>query len=822
MKTVIERLIICVIVVCAVQITQAQYRIIGFAYDAAEDPFIAVEVRLNGPEARMVTQTDMEGRFEFHDIPRGEYSVVVITDYGIIEKKVNVRTSLEMHLQRSRNIRMDEITVTAVRTSEESPVPSVSLEREAIEKRNLGQDVPFILKWTPSVITTSDAGTGIGYTGMRVRGTDPTRINVTINGVPLNDAESQGVFWVDLPDLMTSTNSIQVQRGVGESTFGTGAFGASVNLTTTDARLSPYGAVSVSAGSFGTYRGSVQFGTGLLGSHFVIDGRLSTIQSDGYIDRATADLKSFYGSAAYIGPKTSVRFTSFGGKEITYQAWNGVPAQYVDDPELRTFNTAGTEKPGDPYANEVDDYTQTHYQLHVNQSIFTQLDGFLTMHYTRGKGFFEQYKAAPYDMFSEGQYAEFLAGYGLEEDDSVRRRWLDNHFYGLIAGLSFIDPTGKYDFRLSGGLNTYDGDHFGEVIWSASGAEVGDLPYYYFNQAKKKSGNIFGKLNYALSDQWSMGIDLQFRTVKYTFEGPDADGTLLDQEVKHQFFNPKFGLTFRPDDVFSVQLYGGLAQREPNRDDYTRSSSTSRPSPEKLYDNELVFRYVKPKIRVEAVGFLMLYDQQLVLTGRLNDVGEYTRVNVDRSYRLGAELNLQYQPVERLQFDFSATLSNNRIKEFTEYVDDWDSGEQIPVVRKDVPLSFSPSVLLMGRVSYKIINQARHDLNVGLDTKYVGEQYVDNTGLAESLLPAYAFADLQLDYTFRWKDQKALAFNVILRNVLDAKYSTNAWNYRFKSEGFDPVPDDPYAVSEGSGLYHLRGFFPQAGRNILAGLTFTF
>ena len=796
----------------------AQYRIIGFVYDAAEEPYIGNEVRLSGPEGKMTTLTDQDGRFEFHDVARGEYNLIVLTEYGIIDRKVNVRTSLEMHLQRPRNIRMNEVTVKAVRSKPTAPVVHYDMDQPEIESRNLGQDVPFVLKWTPSAVTTSDAGTGIGYTGIRIRGSDPTRINVTINGVPLNDSESQGVFWVDLPDLMSSTESIQIQRGVGESTYGTGAFGATLNLNTNDTRVDPYGKVSGTVGSFGTYRGMIQFGTGLIGKNFTIDGRLSTIQSDGYIDRASADLRSYYGSAAYIGSKTSVRFTTFGGKEVTYQAWNGVPAQYIDDPELRTYNSAGTEKPGEPYENEVDDYTQTHYQLHVHQSIFTQLDGSLTMFYTKGKGFFEQYKNV--DNF-ESYFADYLSQYGLENSDAVRRRWLDNDFYGFMASLYFTDPSEKFDLTLSGGYNVYDGDHFGEVIWSASGEDTGGLPPYYSNNARKSAVNLFGKVDYRIASSWTARLDLQYRGVDYSFEGLDADGTLVPQDVSHNFFNPKFGVTYRKSQRWSLSYYLGVANREPNRDDYVDSSPSSRPSPERLIDNELKFQYAAEKISFEAVGYYMAYKDQLVLTGRINDVGEYTRVNVDNSYRLGLETYFGYRPVSRLDISGGATLSRNIVNEFDEYIDNWDDGSQLVIEHKNTPLSFSPSAILMGRVGYDVLAKEKHKATISLMSKYVSSQFVDNSGNEASRIDPYSFTEIQFEYFFNWKSNKQLALNFLVRNIFDVKYETNAWNYRFKSDSYDPVPDDPNAVSEGNGFYHLRGYYPQSGINFLVGLTLT-
>ncbi|MDX1477484.1 MAG: TonB-dependent receptor plug domain-containing protein [Saprospiraceae bacterium] len=808
-----------------------QYRILGFVYDAAEEPYAGVEVQLKGDSVRATTYTDPEGRFEFHDVRRGDYTVLVITGYGLIERDISVRTSLEMHLQRARNIKTDEVVVHAVRAQGRAPIPQDNIDKEEIRRRNLGQDVPYLLKWSPSVVTTSDAGTGIGYTGMRIRGTDPTRVNVTINGIPLNDAESQAVFWVDLPDLLSSTQSIQIQRGVGASTFGTGAFGASVNLNTIETHIDPYARVTGTIGSFGTRKANLQVGSGLLNNHWTIDSRVSTIQSDGYIDRGTADLRSFYVSAAYLGAKNSLRFIAFGGNEVTYQAWNGVPAQYINDPVLRTFNTAGTERPGAPYDNEVDDYTQTHYQLHWNASVFTQIQTFVSLNYTRGKGYFEQYKSV---AGSDGFFTDFLERNGIGGADAVRRRWLDNDFYGAIGGIHYQDPTGRYEFRLGGGLHRYLGDHFGEVIWSATGTPVDALPRYYENDAVKRDRTLFAKLNYLLGERWALNLDLQTRSVKYEFEGLDNDGSPLTQTANHRFFNPKAGLSYTLGESASLHYFTGIANREPNRDDYVESTPSSRPSPERLFDHELGLRLQRSKWQLNLNAFAMLYKDHLILTGRINDVGEYTRVNVDRSRRLGLELETVIRPVDRLEFTAAVTLSRNQVEDFAEYIDNWDYWNQdfentppeelepqqfVAEYDAATDLAFSPEVTGHAALRVQLLDKAKHQLHLTWMTKYVGDQYLDNTSRAASLLEGYTFTDLGLNYQFQWSGQRTVEVHALVRNLFDAAFESNGWIYRFRSRDYDPRPDDPYAVLEGGDLYHLKGLFPQAGRNVLVGLT---
>ena len=805
-----------IIILFVSHITLAQYRILGFVYDAEEEPYGGIEVRVRGDGVKRDTFTDETGRFEFIDVPRGIYKVVVITGYGLIEREINLRTSIEMHLQRPRNILVDEVVVSAVRAPEDAPLTFTNVTKDEIEKHNLGEDVPYILSHTPSVVETSDAGTGFGYTGLRIRGTDPTRINVTVNGIPLNDAESQSVYWVDLPDLLSSTQSIQIQRGVGSSTFGSGAFGASINLNTVSTQTDPHAVLSLSGGSFGTYRANMILGTGLLNNHFTLDGRGSIIRSDGYIDRASADLKSGFLTAAYIGSNHSLRLNVIHGDERTYQAWNGVPVQFIHDPELRTFNTAGTEKPGEPYENEVDDYIQTHYQLLWNASVLTQIQTYATLHYTRGKGYYEQYKAAT--GFS-GPFEDFLIQYGLESGDAVRRRWLDNDFYGIIGGVHYFDPTDKYALQIGGAWHRYLGDHFGELIWSAVGSTDG-LPDYYRNDAEKADKNGFIKLNYRFNDAFSMIADVQVRGVRYRYEGLDSDGAPLQQEVKHTFLNPKLGLSLKTGEKSRGYYFFGVAQREPNRDDYVTSTEQSRPSPEKLFNSELGWEYDGEVLDFGINGYHMYYVDQLVLTGRINDVGEYARQNIDRSSRLGIEATIAATQ-GRMDARANVTLSRNRVKAFDEYIDDWQTGMQHVISHHDTPLSFSPSFVGYGEAGYHILKSETQTLRFSMSQKFVGEQYLDNTGSPHSKFAEYVFVDFQLSYGRDFKGGH-FAVNLMLRNVSDETYSTNAWIYRFRSPDYDPRPDDPYADLEQGDTYSLKGFFPQAGRNVLAGVTMHF
>ncbi len=772
-------------------------------------------------ETELMTVSQINGDYVIENVERGVYNLSV--NYGGYEDhrvSVKVVGDTELNIDISRQIEFDELIVSATRAGATTPMTFTNIQKEELEENNLGQDVPFLLKWTPSVVVSSDAGTGIGYTGIRVRGSDPTRINVTINGIPLNDSESQGTFWVDLPDFASSTENIQIQRGVGTSTNGAGAFGASINLNTSKVHQEAYGQISSSVGSFNTLKYNTQFGSGLINDKFTFDGRLSQINSDGFIDRAESDLSSYYLSAAYIGDKTSVRFNTFSGHEITYQAWNGVPAQYVDDEELRTFNSAGTEKSGEPHDNEVDDYTQTHYQALINHQFDGGWNFSGALHYTKGQGFFEQYKAGE-DFSDYGLSPILLTADTITSTDLIRRRWLDNDFYGVTYALNYSPD--KLDFTLGGGWNIYKGKHFGEIIWAQYASDGVQGHRYYDNDAEKVDFNIFAKTNVELAEKLFGYVDLQYRRVDYEFLGPDADGTFLEQSESLNFFNPKFGLTYQMRNNGQAYASFAVGNREPNRSDYTESSPASRPTHETLYNTELGYRQNFRRAAWGANVYWMQYKNQLVLTGQINDVGEYTRVNVDDSYRIGLELEGAYELRNGLTVNAAATFSQNKIKSFTEFIDNWDTWGQDEVLHENTDLALSPNIIITGGLTYDVLaNNENKDLTLSLSTKYVGDQFIDNTSNENSILPAYSYSDLRIGYTVKTEWVEEIGITLLVRNIFDAKYSNNAWIYRYSSAGYDGREDDPYTQLEDGAIYNLTGLFPQAGRNFLAGITVRF
>ena len=703
-----------------------------------------------------------------------------------------------------------DVTVTATRATAKTPVTYTDVSREELQKRNLGQDAPYLLKWTPSVVVSSDAGTGTGYTGIWIRGSDPTRTNVTINGIPYNDSESQGVFWVNLPDFSSSADNVQIQRGVGTSTNGAGAFGATIDFNTNAINADPKLSVDGSVGSFGTRRGSVQYTSGLLDNGLKLDARYSKTHSDGYVDRASADLDGYYAGLTYVGTDAGAvwRFNAFGGHEVTYQSWNGVTQAEIDE-FGRTYNSVGTEKEGDPYDNEVDNYRQNHYQLHYNNEFGGRWKLGISGHYTRGLGYFEQYKAG-----------EDVADYGIDtgengpdETDLIRRRWLDNHFYGTVYSLRYR-ASDRLDVTFGGSANEYLGGHYGEVIWArnAGNSEIRDR--YYDNDATKRDISNYLRSNYAVTPALSAYLDLQVRHVNYEFLGFANDLSRIDETATHTFFNPKAGLLYELSGGGQAYASFGVAQREPNRNDFTENPTATRPTPEKLYNTEVGIRRQSGKLNYGANVYHMLYRDQLVLTGQLNDVGEYIRANVPESYRLGLELQGGYLVSDRFTVGGNLTLSRNRVGRFTEFLDSYDENfsylGQDEVVREDAPLAFSPSVTGALDLNYRAINTGPHLVEAGLQAKYVGERYVDNSGTEGAVLDAYHYADLRLAYTLTPQGDSrlgALRFTVLVRNVTDNLYFSNGWSYRYNFAGDETT---------------LQGLYPQAGRNVLVGLGLDF
>lgn len=667
---------------------------------------------------------------------------------------------------------MQPVEVTAIRANEKAPFAKTNLSKKDIEKNNLGQDLPYLLNQTPSVIINSDAGNGVGYTGIRIRGTDGSRINVTLNGIPYNDAESQGTYFVDIPDIASSANSIQIQRGVGTSSNGAGSFGGNINLSTNEVNDKFYTEINNSYGSYNTWKKTLKFGTGIIGKHFTIDGRLSNTSSDGYIDRAASHLKSFYFSTAYVDEKNSLRLNIFSGKEKTYQAWNGVPESYLAT--NRTYNISGQEQPGSPYANETDNYIQTHYQLFYNHQFNPFWKANVAVFLTKGKGYYEEYRADQ-ALADYGLYDYIVGTDTTRSTNLVRRLWLDNNFYGTIFSLQH--QKNNTQFTIGGGYNKYDGKHYGEIIKAVVQPAV-PMNYQWYNlTAFKNDFSLYTKLSQQLSKHWQLFTDLQLRNVHYTINGFEANPTLLVKNT-YTFFNPKIGFTYTNNEW---QVYGSyaLAGKEPNRDDFEAGKS-QQPKQEELNDLELGVEKKSKNYSFGANLYYMKYHNQLVLIGNINDVGSYTRTNIANSYRAGIELQGKVIVNDYLNIAANLTLSENKIKNFTELIDDYDNGGTKTNLYTKTNISFSPAVVAGGSINFIPVKNGE----ISLLSKYVSRQYLDNTSQKSRSLNDYYLQDVRLSYTFtKIKHLKAASLIVQLNNIFNRKYEANGYTFSYYAGG---------------------------------------
>jgi iron complex outermembrane receptor protein len=701
---------------------------------------------------------------------------------------------------------LDEVSVNALRANDKTPMAFTNISKSEIKKSNLGQDLTYLISLTPSVVTTSDAGAGIGYTGLRIRGTDPSRINVTINGIPVNDSESQGVWWVNMPDFASSLDNIQIQRGVGTSTNGAAAFGASINLKTLALNKKAYTITNNSIGSFNTLKNNIEFGSGMLNNKFTFDGRLSRISSDGYIDRATSDLKSLYLQGAYFGKKSVLKAIVFSGQERTYQAWNGVPKKYLDT--NRTFNSY-------TYENEVDNYNQTNYQLHYNEQLNSKTNIHLATHYTHGEGYFESEKLNQ-NLADYGLNNILIGSDTISSTDLIRRKWLNNDFGGITYSINHKNDL--VNLVVGGANNVYSGQHYGNVIWAQYMSNGLYNHQYYKNIATKYDNNVFIKTNFQASEKTSLFLDLQSRNIEYEFNGSDIDGNIGVQEVKLDFFNPKFGLSHKMNE--EQLLYGSfaVANKEPNRSDYIESSPNSRPLHETLYDTEIGFKYTTKDFKFNANAYIMNYDNQLIKTGEINDVGYFTSENVKKSFRRGLEIEGSILLSKKLAWAANMTLSENKIDTFIQYIDSWDTGGQQETIYTETDLAFSPSIIWASQLTYNF----QDNLSLDFITKYVGEQFIDNSSSEDRKLDDYLVNNLRLSYSFNSKIFNYARLSLQINNLFDEEYVSSAWIYRFVSNGYDPSEDDHYVTKGSDGGYNMAGYFPEATRNYLIGLTLGF
>jgi len=762
----------------------AQHNLSGTVKTAKGDaiPFAVIGIK----NSQFSAISNEEGYFKFKNLKDNNY-ILVTKSLGYSEKfdTVNLNADLVLDLQLlESNKQLDEVVVNATRVNKNSGMAFSNVDNETLQKQNLGQDAPFMLNQLPSVVVNSDAGAGVGYTGLRIRGSDGTRINVTINGVPVNDAESQGTFFVNMPDFVSGTNNIQVQRGVGASSNGAGAFGASINFQTNELKDKAYANSITTAGSYNTLRQTLMAGTGLLNNKFTFDARASRIASNGYIDRSSSNLQSYYLAGGYYGKKSVLKFINFSGHEKTYQAWYYVPEDSLNKGN-RTYNPAGEYYDLNGkikyYDNETDNYKQNNFQLHFIHQVNSKISFNVTGHYTKGKGYYEQYKQNQLlaDYTIENVFTP--KGDTISSSNLIRRLWLNNDFAGGIFNVNYT-PFSKLAFTLGGGYNTYFGRHFGNVIWSQFSSNSSINQEYYFNTANKNDGNIYLKTNYKPVSNLNVFVDLQLRNVNYRFLGFDDSLASKMQNQTYTFFNPKFGISYDVNSSLNAYASLSIANKEPNRDDFVKSTPLSRPKPEQLADIEAGLKYNQTN-KYFAVNFYnMQYKNQLVLNGQINNVGAYNRVNVASSFRRGIEFEANAEIIRFLSIGGNVTLSQNKITNFVEYIDssnaDYTIYTQYKKEYKNSDISFSPGIISSAFLLIKPLK----NMEITFINKYVGRQFLDNTSNIKRSINPYNVVDLRFNYTINTKLIPEISVMFSIYNLLNTNYETNGYTFSYYTD----------------------------------------
>jgi iron complex outermembrane receptor protein len=757
-------------------------------------------------ESGLNTVTDVQGMYNVEGLAAGTYTIEVsFVGYKKEVLTVELKANRVMDVQLTyTSVMGDEFIVRSTRVDENSPTAYSMIDRRQISESNTGQDLPYILQLSPSVVTTSDAGGGIGYTGIRIRGTDITRINVTMNGVPVNDPESHAVYFVDLPDLASSVDNIQVQRGVGTSVNGAAAFGASINIQTTNLKQDPYGELSSLAGSFNTFKNSARFGSGLIDGKWAFDGRFSAISSDGYVDRGWSDLSSFYLSGGYYGKKTILKAIVTSGREKTYQAWYGTPLDSLS--ANRTYNPSGEMYGPDGsivgyYDNQTDNYKQDYYQLHFVQKLNDNLDLSSALFYTRGKGYYESYRNM--DTYAEYGFEDvIIGGDTIRETNLVRQKWLDNDFYGMNLAINY--NRNRLKVTLGGGYNYYEGAHFGYIIWAEHSSDSFINKPWYENTGNKSDYHLFGKVNYLVGASLSLYADFQYRGIDYHIDGIHDNLRDLTQSHSFGFFNPKAGVHYSVNERNAFYASVAVANREPNRNAYRDADPGQEIRPERLVDYEAGYRFTGQRASLQGNMYYMDYTDQLVLTGQINNVGDAILVNVPESYRAGFELVAGWQVAKALRWEFNATWSSNKIKNFVSYTDDWDAWPEQKVEELGTTdISFSPDLTAGSILTWEVLR----NFKASLISNYVGRQYIDNTSSKDRSLDPYFINNLRFNYTVKTKLLREIEFMLSLNNIFNEEYETNAWVYRYIYDGAE---------------YEMNGYFPQARIHLFGGVSLRF
>jgi len=808
-------------------LVKAQFTISGSVSEKSNTTLPGATIKLKNKSAG--TTADKQGKYELTNLKSGNYTLLIsYLGYQTIEKNITINSNqiLDFVLVQSAFL-ADEVIVSATRANEKSATTYKNISKADIEQNNFGQDLPFILNNTPGVVVTSDAGAGVGYTGIKIRGSDASRINITVNGIPYNDSESQGTFWVNMPDFASSVDNIQIQRGVGTSTNGAGAFGGSLNIQTTSSSENPYAEINNTYGSFNTLKNTVKVGTGLIDGKWSFDGRLSRINSDGFIDRAASNLKSYFLSGAYHGKTDILRVNVFSGAEETYQAWNGVSeAKLRGDIEalkehytnnlgylyntkadsLNLFNSDNRKYNQFLYKDQNDNYKQNHYQALYAKQFSDRFSFNGALHLTQGEGYFEEYKND--QKFKKyGLPNVVVGGTTIEKTNLIRRRWLDNDFYGVTYAFTY-QPQSGLNFTLGGAYNQYRGKHFGEIIWAEYASTSTNDYHYYDGKGNKDDFNSYFKVNYSPVSQLSLFADLQYRNVQYDISGTDKNRRDLDFKNNYNFFNPKIGATYFLNDLSNFYASFSVANKEPNRDDFTNlKEGLAVPKPERLNNVEAGYRFKNSDFNAGVNVYGMFYKDQLIFTGEINEYSDAYRQNVDKSYRVGLELDASYIISSRFAVNANAALSRNKIKNYIDYVSEYDADYNLINVRAtnyaNPDISFSPNAVLFGELVYKPLA----GFAIALQSKYVSKQYMDNTQNESRKLDAYWVNNARLGYDFSVKGIKNINIGLLANNILNKKYESNGYTY----SSIYPW-----------GTTTENFYFPQAGTNFLLSLNLKF
>ena len=816
MKT---RIITSLLFLSVCHIAFTQQRIHGVVEDRTGTVIPAAQISVLNSNVQV--NSDEKGKFELNQLPASDSTYTIM-----VEKPGFLPQSLTISAQSMDEVKvllftgmktLEDIHVNTTRLSDFNTSQILIRRINPLERKNFGQDIPILLEATPSLLTTSDAGAGVGYTGLRIRGVDATRINVTINGIPVNDPESHAVYWVNMPDLASSIENIQIQRGVGSSSNGAAAFGASVNIKTQDISEKPFGSIDQSLGSFGTSKTTIKAGTGIINKHFSLETRMSSIQSNGYLDRASSDLKSYFLSGAYIGNKSVLKAIVFSGKEITYQAWYGTPESRItgDSTAMNAYadrNGLSTEERENllnsgrtynyyTYKNQVDHYQQDNYQLHFTHTFNDKLIFNLAGHYTYGRGYYEQYRKGE-NLVDYGLNPVMIGSDTIQQTDLIRRLWLDNDFIGAVYGVTY-KPTAHLDFVWGGSANTYFGGHYGELVWAqyASNSEI--YQRYYNNDSRKTEASSYLKAVYK-RDRFDVYTDLQFRHVDYAFIGKElVNGFPADvtQDVQFNFFNPKVGGSFKINTQQMIFMNYGISHREPVRADFVQSTAQNRPTFETLRDLEFGHQVNANRLTFTTNLYYMNYKNQLLLTGAINDVGAYIHTNVAKSHRLGIEVYGGYRFDQKLKLTGGLTLSQNKVAQFNEsvdvYLDTLPYYTQQVISHNNTDMSFSPNVI--GNVGIEWM--PLENLQISWMTKYVGRQYLDNTGNVQRSIDPYNFSNLQINYSIFDKFCKEIQLGLMVNNAFNQLYENNGYTFSYVYGGQTTTENF---------------YYPQAGRNFMA------